>query len=326
MTTKITTLQQHPHLLSEVSALIEDALEYSPSHSFATDFYPLIKKDNHRHLYVLLENDTPVAHVGLLPKSLNLRGRSFPVALIGGVATAQDKRGRGYFDCLIKHIFEKHPRYMGYFLWGGLDSFYKKYGFHQMGVVREQKGAFHPPPGYTSTLYKDLEPQHKRQLQEIHRLGTRNLTCVERDWSDIEKMTSARLFIKPNKQSEITHYFFVGKGQDLPGIVHEAFGTGELSGLPCWMPDVPPFTRWPMLYGCLFKIGDPILFTKFIARYCENTLEVLNVGDEQVTFSFHGQTMDLSIEDFLCGLFGPGLMEEFKDFYGPLWFGGLDSI
>ena len=328
---KITTLQAAPHLFPEVLAIIEDALDYSPPHHFATDFYPLIKKSNHQHLYVLLENNRPAAHLGLLPKMLNVRGQFFPIALVGGVATTPEKRGRGYFNQLITHVLKCHPHCMGYFLWGGHDSLYKKYRFYQMGVIRQQTGrSGFTPSDYTPTLYKDLEPPHQQQLQNIHRLSARNFLHLQRDWSDIEHITSAKLYIKQNQCSEITHYFFAGKGRDLPGIAHEIFevpkNPDELSSLSCWMPDVPAYQHWPKLYGCLFKIGAPHLFARFIAHYSEQTLEIQSLEKDLVSFSFRGHLIHLPVEDFLCGLFGPGVMEEFQTFYTPLWFGGLDSI
>ena len=328
---EITTLQEKPHLTDAVLSLVEDALDYAPTNRFATDFYPLVKKSNHENLHVLLENGTLAAHIGLLPKTLTFQNNHFPVTLMGGVATARDQRGKGHFDKLIRNILSTHSRTMGYFLWGNLESLYDKYGFHQIGILREQKGVpFFPPLDYCQTLYGELDSEHKRQLQNIHSLNTRNFISIRRDWEDIENITSTRLHIKQNRNSEIMSYFFVGKGQDLPGIVHEAFSapgySHDLTNLPCWMPDIPPYGHWPTLYGCLFKIGEADLFKKFIELYSRKNLYIEAIDHERVTFSFKKKPFHLSTSNFLTGLFGPGVMDEFKSFYTPLWFGGLDSV
>ena len=327
----ITTVQQGPHLLPKVLELVENAFEYFPPHEFAIDFYPLIKNDNSENLYVLCENDTPVAHVGVLPKILCLKEHSFPVALIGGIATAEANRGKGYFDKLITYALKNHSHCMGYFLWGGAKSLYEKYGFHQIGVVRQQKGlSFSPPSDYSRVSCKNLSPRNKRQLQNIHHLNTQNFISLQRNWSDVENITSAHLYIKQNKNSEITNYFFVGKGRDFPEIVHETFGLPghpeHLPSLTCWMPDTPAYAHLPALYGCLFKTGNPGIFKNFAELYSGNTLDIRAIHDEGVSFSFQGNSFQFSMSDFLTGLLGPDAIEEFKKFYMPLWFGGVDSI
>ena len=328
---EITTLEEKPHLLPQLLDLLEESLEYSPPHCFATDFHPLVRKSNHRNLHLLLEDKTLAAHIGLLPKNLIFGERHFPVALIGGVATAKAKRGRGYFHRLMVKVLENPSPYMGHFLWGELESLYKKYGFHQMGILREQKShSLSPLAGYTRTLYKKLSPALKRQLQNIHSLNTQNFITLQRDWSGIEKITSCRLYIKQDHKGELTNYFFVGKGRDLTNIVHEAFGLpdhpNDLAGLTCWMPDIPQYRHLPPLYGCLFKIGSPHLFQAFIAHYSGENLAITQIQPDLVTLAFGTKTLRLQPEDFLTGLFGPNSYEEFKPFYTPLWFGGLDSV
>ena len=328
---EITTLQERPHLLPEVLALVEDAFDYSPPNQFARDFYPLVKKSNHHNLYVLLENNTLAAHVGFLPKTLLFCNTRFPVTLIGGVSTARDKRGKGYFDRLMTKILVEQSHCMGYLLWGNLERLYKKYQFHPIGVLREQKGhSSHLPTDYTPTLYSELSPPHQQQIKNIHQQSTQDFISLERDWDDIEKITSARLYIKQNQRSEVTNYLFMGKGRDLSGIIHESFGLPNhpkhLSGLPCWMPDLPPYTHWPTLYGCLFKMGNPHLLKKFITLYTDNALTLDTIDTNLVHFDFDGQTIRLKPVDFLNGLFGPHFIDEFKQFYSPLWIGGLDSV
>ena len=328
---EITTLQKKPHLLSETLELIEDALDYSPPHQFAIDFYPLVKKSNHHNLHILLENNTVAAHVGLLPKILTFREHHFPVALIGAVATAKAKRGKGFFNQLMKKILEEQSRYMGYFLWGHLEYLYKKYGFYQIGIVREQKNHhFSPPLGYRRILYQELNLSQQKQLKDIYHLNTQNLISLQRDWTDVENITSSHLYIKQNRRAEITNYFFVGKGRDLPEIVHEAFGLpghpNDTANLSCWMPDIPPYNHLPILYGCLFKISNPNLFKKFITLYSEKSLSIDKIHRDFLTLKYEHRSTNLKFENFLSGFFGPHFIEEFKKFYTPLWFSGLDSI
>ena len=328
---EITTLKEKPHLRSEVLSLIEDAFNYSPPYRFATDFYPLVKKSNYKNLHILLENNTVAAHVGFLPKMLTFRQTHFPVALIGGVATAKDKRGKGYFDRLMQKIVKDSSPYMGHLLWGNLERLYKKYHFHPMGVLREQKSHCSAlPSGYTPTLYKDLDLSQKNQLKKIYNLNIQNFAYLQRDWNDIEKITSGELYIKQDGRSKMTNYFFLGKGQDLPGIIHEALGLpghpNHLAHHSCWMPDTSPFSHLPALYGCLFRISNPHLFKKFITLYTGNALSLNTVQNDLLTFEWDKQTTSLAPADFLSGLFGPHFIEEFRPFYSPLWIGGLDSV
>ena len=323
---KLTTLQQNPHLTQQTLTMVEEAFGYTPEHQFAIDFYALIKESNHPHLHIAVENNHPVAHVGILPKMLTFQEQFFPVTLIGGVATAREKRGKGYFDKLISKVFANYTSSMGYLLWGGEDILYKKYGFHQMGVIREQKGIpFTRPPHYTPTLYRKLSPHHQQQLQNMHTIHTKNFVSLQRDWEDVENTTSCHLYIKKNHHSKITDYFFINKGKDLSGIVHEIFPLPEYN-FNCWLPDLPTYNHLPMLYGCLFKIGSPDLFKKFINLYSRGAINIETITSDWIYFSFDGRSQRLKVGDFLSGIFGPGHIQEFRPFYTPLWFGGLDSI
>ena len=322
----ITTLHQSPYLVPATLAMVEKAFDYAPPYQFATDFYPLAKESNHSNLHVIIENNRPITHIGILPKILNFDKQSFPVALLGGIATAQEKRGQGHFDKLITAVLAQYSSQMGYFLWGGEESLYKKYGFHQVGVIREKKGtSFTVPPHYNQTPYRELSSQNKQQLRNIYKLNTKHFVCLERDWKDIENITSCHLYVRENHQSQITDYFFINKGKDLSGIAHEVF-TLSNHNFTCWLPDTPQHDHLPMLYGCLFKIGHPELFKKFIALYSRGSVILETITPDHIDFLFQNSILRLSVADFLSGIFGPGHIQEFKPFYSPLWFGGLDSI
>ena len=332
---EIFSLHERPELFDDSIKLIEECFDYARPHRFEVDFYPLVKKSNSRNLYVLLEAGRVIAHLGFLPKKLKFGSATWPTLLLGGIAIAKEFRGQGHFHALWEHFLKVAPESLGYILWSELEDFYTKYGFCQIGMVEtigEGKGA--TPPSYRHQPYKDLSPVQKGEIRDIFERFTQDLVTLERDdnaWNDIESITSSNLFINLNKNGKVGSYFFIDKGQDLQGVIHEAFGESLLER------DFADCLRWPpkrdirqisqnIIYSCFFKIGNVELFKNFVQVISNGEISIQEANQSKIQFSLKGENYQISPQDFLQGLFGPALIDEFKPFYRPLWFGGLDSV
>lgn len=90
--------------------------------------------------YVLVRDGEIVSHVGLYPIEVVVHGVSLPIGGIGGVATRQRDRGKGYMSRLLFHVIGE-MRGQGYALsWlAGDRQRYNAFGWARSGIVYDLK-------------------------------------------------------------------------------------------------------------------------------------------------------------------------------------------
>lgn len=334
----VSNLKDCPEYFSQCVSLIERSFGYSRGNSFIVDFHPLMKKENHNNLHIIIKGEKVVAHIGTLSRDITVSGRTFPVLLIGGVCTDELERGNGHFVRLISEVLARNEGYLCYMLWSSLDIFYKKYDFHQVGVVDVVDGRTIGRSNIGSEFVKvdqgNLSSEDIGDLSSLYNAHSNSLIAVRRDtdiWNELCNISSTNLYIKRNDKGRIVGYFFKGKGQDLSGIIHEIFWEDDsyhLSDSLVWLPGdlFPNIDKVNSMYSCLMRIGNHDIFSEFILALSGGAILVENIDGDKVNFRFDGVLNTLSQEDFLQGVLGPGVIEEFRPFYKPLWIGGLDSI
>jgi hypothetical protein len=189
---------------------------------------------------------------------------------------------------------------------------------------------------FEKSTYHSLSPLQKKEIQLLYNESFAKtyltLERTENDWNLIEKITSANLYFRSN-QSKITDYFFVNKGQDLPGIIYE-YGTksdiNEFIELISHYGKV--WTGKPILetenvqYQFLMTPGDLRLFTQFVVKLTDNKIALRNINlmKQEVYFDFNEELLALNLDEFLRGLFGPGTFEELE--LPSIYLSGLESI
>lgn len=330
----ITTLKQSPHLVSKTLALIEHAFHYSRENSFRVDFAPLMRESNHHNCFVMLdENEKLVAHIGVCERRL----LGHPVAMLGGIAVAEDQRGQGHFNQLMTHVLvEKRDEVALFLLWSDQEKLYKKLGFYLCGEQYEL-AMISGARDFTRTRLHDLSEAEKRNLQELYTTSfQRQYLTLERapaDWKALEEVTSADLYIKKSGD-QVEDYFFMNKGQDLTSIVYEYGSKSDLRVLlnacraygKVWMgkPIVDADTTQ---YQFFMAPGETRQFGHLIKDFTQGKfiLEHINLLKQEVFFHFNDELLSLEVEEFLRGVFGPSPFEELDE-VPRIFISGLESI
>lgn len=330
-------LSERPSCFEATIKLIEKSFQYKRPHSFEIDFAPLVDKSNHHNCFILIdENEKLLAHVGAKERVLTLNGVRYPIVLLGGIAVDEERRGEGIFQTLFQDVLaEKRSDTCLFLLWSDLEKLYNKFGFHLCGTQFEITSEKKPSP-FTKTTYKELSAEDQKSVRNLYEKSFRSLyLSLERsdaDWRMLSNVTSADLYVRKEKD-QITEYYFMNKGQDLPGVIYE-YGTAN---------DVETFLKELSSYGKLWLgkdilssenlqyqffmgPGDTKLFAQLIFELTKKQFNILNINlmKQEVFFDFNEETLSLELHDFLRGVFGPGSFEEID--VPSLFISGLDSV
>jgi predicted N-acetyltransferase YhbS len=332
---RITNLKESPQFIEETLKLIEKSFQYNGQNSFSQDFFPLVNQENHANCFILIdENNKVIAHVGAKDKILTLENKKFPLTLLGGIAVHESQRGQGNFANLFQDVLaEKRSDTSLFLLWSDQEKLYKKYGFYLCGEQFELPMT-KLDSSLTKTKYSALSEDGKKDLQQLFESSfKKNFLTPERDWRDVEGTASADLFIRKS-ENKITDYFFMNKGQDLGGVIYE-YGSSDLVS---WLKVASQYGRvWmgsPLIetqmsqYQYFLCPGDLRLFTEFVLAHTKNQISIRNINlmKQEAYFDFNEELMGLDVEEFLRGIFGPGVFEELGNEMRPLFLSGLDSI
>lgn len=334
----ISTLKENPSCFEGALMLIERSFEYSSGNFFKEDFAPLVDESNHHNCYILIdENKNVLAHVGLKERSIKVNEKLFTVFLVGGIAVDEKYRGQGLFQNLfIDAIADKRSDASFFLLWSDQEKLYTKHGFSLCGgqFELEMKGT---SKNLTRTKFHSLNEKQINEIKSLYQTSFQKAyLTVERsevDWDLVSKIRSADLYLEED-DGKIKSYLFANKGQDLEGIVYEYGTRGDLSewlNQACsigkvWM-GAPLIDADQSFYQFMLCPGDTKLFGEFIFEYTEGLMRLrdINVMKQEVYFDFGGETLMLSSEEFLRGVFGPGPFEELGEIR-PFFLSGLDSI
>jgi predicted N-acetyltransferase YhbS len=336
---RVISLKENPQLLGPTIALIEKSFHYQAPNRFATDFAPLMDESNHHNCFVLeSEEGKVIAHIGVRETSLTINGEDYPFAMLGGIAVDESERGQGHFQELMTHVMsEKRDEVAFLILWSDQEKLYKKFGFHLCGSQFEYLQVPSKKGTYEQTKYHLLTLDEQRIIQELYRSSfQQTFLTVNRssaDWDVLKKISSSDLFIKKDNNS-ISDYFFRGKGQDLENIIFEY---GSISSLEKVFNEARTYGKvWSSIpfedtetsqYQFFMAPGDSRILSLLVKSYTQGQIEIraINQVKQEAYFDFNEETLSLSIEEFLQGIFGPGSFEELGELR-PIFISGLDSI
>ena len=335
---QVTNLKDNPGLVQKTLGLIEKSFQYEGKNSFQIDFAPLIDVSNHHNCFILVnENDEVIAHIGAKDKIITLAGIDYPVTMLGGIAVDEAHRGEGHFQTLLQDVLaEKRSETTFFLLWSDNVKLYGKYGFHLCGAQLEISNE-NPESGWTKTKYHSLPLEEKQDIQSLYEKSFAHAYLTfnrnKEDWDLIEKITSTDLYIKKSG-NHIQSYFFTNKGQDLPGIIFEYGTSGSMAELiseiqgfgKVWMGS-PILETENQQYQFFMCPADQRQFNDFVDKFTQGKIKIrqINVMKQEVFFDFNEETLMLSAEEFLTGIFGPGPFEELEEI-PSIFISGLDSI
>lgn len=330
----ILTLKQAPHLYSATVALIEKAFHYKKPHQFDVDFAPLVDESNWHNCFIKIENEKVISHIGVSEKTM----LGVPVAMLGGIAVDESRRGEGFFQELMQDVIaEKRSDVACFILWSDQEKLYKKFGFHLCG------SQFESPPllksgSFEKTKLHLLSDTDFSEVKRLYQDGfNRFYTSIDRtdgDWNQYKKIKSADLFLK-RSSSGLESYFFMNKGQDLDGVIYE-YGSDksfeellpELQAYGRVWSAMPPVGDAEAQYQFFLAPGDTGHFARLIRSLTNGTMAIRDINPlkQEVYFDFGDELLGLELEEFLRGVLGPGVFEELGAQLKPLYISGLASI
>ena len=317
--------------------LIETSLSYTKHYDYSVDFAPLMNEENLSccHIVFIQETQEVIAHIGFLKKDLLINSRTYPVGLIGGVCVHEKYQGQGLF----KKLFEKMVRFYGesvgvFMLWSEKVDLYKKFDFHLCIEQREIKKTTGTNQGFTQTKYYLLTDKEKMQIKRLYNEQILNqyssFSRNEKDWRKVEEITSSDLYIK-KVDDKIVGYFFMNKGQDLQGVIHEIALDSEHEDIytygNAWLgPNNNKGKEGELQFSSLVKVSNIDIFRRMIYDYTEQKVTLISLDKGEAKFEFERQIHSHPIDRFLTGIFGPYNFEEFNFKTKPLYISGLDSV
>jgi len=215
-------LAQAPELFSETIALIEREFKYSADYKFEIDFYPLMRKENHQHCHLLIDNETNkvVGHIGFLQKNLKFKNLTLPTQFIGGICIDKKYQGQRLFTHFFKTLTQEYISNIAlHVLWGDLHEVYKKFDFYPAGI---QYSVAPSGDGSLKEIKFKSQAHLYNKIHETHLAPTRE----EADWDILKNITSSKLY------ADDKNYFFANKGFDLTHIAHEYYFTDKKIKIP----------------------------------------------------------------------------------------------
>ncbi len=334
----VSNLKKSPKYRNETLKLIEESLGYSNGNSFMIDFYPLMKEENANNNHILIKDNKVCAHIGISYRYLTMKGVKTPVALLGGVCSSKEIRGKGIFSDFLKALISQNEEKVAYFiLWSNLSDFYERFNFFEAGKSIQTK-----PPGPLSTEilksyqkipYTDLTPNQWEEIKTLYNQKDEVIKFhrTDEDWETLGKIESSELYIK-EVQGKIKSYFIKNKGQDLDNLIHE-YGidpSEEGNLLPLlkrqsiWLEDRGEDDLGQVIFSAFFRVGNQRLLDDFLSRVTDRKLRLISCCP-QVTFTYKDETFECDTKTFLQVLHGPFEMKN-KVPYLPIYFCGLDSV
>jgi predicted N-acetyltransferase YhbS len=335
---KIISLKDNSSYLEKTIQLIEKSFHYSPNHSFAIDFAPLMSEENHHNCFIMVdENQNVLAHVGAKDKQIEINNKKFNITMLGGIAVDEKYRGQGMFHELFQDVLaEKKSDSSFFLLWSDQEKLYSKYGFILCGHQFENISQSYSDQFTQTTLaqlseveFQEIIDLYEKSFKKIHLTVDRS----QHDWEILKKITSSDLYIKKS-DNKITDYFFKGKGQDLGGIIFEYGSTSDIKNLINLGADGSKiWTGFKLVENSIEQFqfmlapGDLKKFSDFIHEYSGNKINVrqINQMKQEIYFDFNNETLALNLDEFMHGVFGPQSFEEIDEIK-PIFISGLDSI
>lgn len=245
-----------------------------------------------------------------------------PVGIIGAVATASTHRGQGMASATVEEIARKLEQKGAtlLFLWGSEHALYRRLGFELAGFQLRMSSKVilswkHPPAEQFGSGWNDA-------LLDIMQTRAGGLRLEKSDLTWLREQRNV-LWVWTGERDRPTSYAALGRGIDLPGMIHEYGGErGVLRGLLTRLATEFPESQmignswlwremgWPSILGnteylAMVKVLDPAAVAKAWGHAA--AAEVSGMGSGDLAKYFFGPER-LSGSDPL-----------------PLWLWGLDA-
>ena len=322
------TLEDNPHLLEQTLILIEKSFNYSKENSFLVDFNPLVSEENYQNCHLLIKDEKVIGHIGVLLKEILIGKKKFEIAMYGGIAIEESHRGEGLFKKFFTEILDKYSAPCMHMLWSDQTDMYKKFNFHACIDQFEYNQSLLDAEEFSPTKLSALTKKEIKSLYKIYNNQPEHrLSRSLEEWDKLKAISSTDLYIK-RENDEIKNYFFINKGEDLQGVIIEVGDFEDFQEIikygVLWSPHIFDEDS-EELYAALVRIGNPKAFQDFVTTYTGSIVNIQEITESDILFSFEKSNLKLGQDAFLTGVFGPNCFEELKEL-DPFYISGLDSI
>ena len=327
-----TNLKDSPEFVQKTLNLIEESFGYDNANSFKIDFYPLFNKSNFKNCHILVDNNNVVAHIGQLTKSITIGEATYDLSMYGGISVNSQYRGKGIFKEFFRTIKDKYTNYALHLLWSDKIELYKKFKFYPcIGMYEYPKNQNNYPLSDLKIERSDLKNLSEKELKIIEQIYSHNdeirINRNNMNWNEIKNISSAQLFLI-KRNSQIENYFFINKGADLDGVIHE-YGHINIEYQKVlsnygkvWASTKMTDSAQP-LFAALCSPGEKDLFNLFVKSLCG--IQISSLSQKEVKFKFLDSLYTQPVNEFLIGILGPNRYKELND-SKKLFISGLDSI
>lgn len=323
--TNIKNLAENPECFNQVKLLIEKEFNYTEEFSYELDFPQLLTPHNYENCFFILEEESRevVSTLLISKRQMIFRDKLLPVIMLGGIATHHLHRKKGLFKSLINYIVENFSHDIGFFiLWSNLDWLYEKYSFYPAGAYIETSPTpltiEENIPKFTRYQFNELTDEDFFQIKYLYQTyNEKSFFTIHRtdhDWDIIRNYQSPKIYIQKDDEQKILAYFIVGKGMDLPGVIHEI---GAID-------DATFFQTLKILDKYKTWISE-FIWEKFPLNNHHGTkyfFAHIRIANENILFNFFNKQINSqNLQEHL----GPNILTENDRQYAP-WISGLDSI
>jgi predicted GNAT family N-acyltransferase len=274
---KFTNLYERSDKYHEFIKLVEKSFGYNSINSYQIDFYPLVNPSNYQHCYLLMEGEEIVATCAYLERKIKGE-HEHKVIFLGAITVNEKFRGNGLGKKIVEMTIATMPEVAWLGLWSDKKLFFNDLNFFDYG---EQ---YFLPKNYLNdslleikvvenSISKLTNTQKIEWKNFYQQLGKKIVTMVRdnEQWESIFHIYSAK-YLEIWLQNKKVGYAILGKGMDLPNIIHEFFVASdfELSALTklnqqrdIWLPN--DTYNWDKSF-----LGPSLMIRKHHAKLWEN--------------------------------------------------------
>lgn len=327
---KLTNLFNSPKFRQSTVELIESSFLYGKTNSFAIDFAPLMALSNAQNNHIYIEDNNVLAHIGKLNRVISFGSSEYTISMYGGIAVSKNSRGRGIYKNLFKQVLANSNESLFHILWSEKTDLYKKDSFYPSIELFEYNKETSPHSfNIIQTKLSNINQNTLNELDALYKNSNEiRFKRTASNWKELSKITSSDLYLI-YKNDKLLNYFFMNKGEDLSGVIHE-YAFIDIDYLhvfqnygKVWSSVFFEASNPITLFAALVRIGNEKMFKEFVKKYLD--LEIINIKLESIVFSYNGNEHELEKGEFLQAILGPGRFAELNS-KPKIFISGLDSI
>ena len=245
-----------PEEFPSLARLLNRTFRSKSSGDMVAEYPQLMEEVNHRRLTVISEGGEIVTHIGISLRQLSFEGLPLGVALVGGVATAEHCRGRGYATRCLDVALDGAAAEGADLAWiSGGRGLYTSRGSARVG----REWVFHIPSGPepAGTAVREFSADGFDAAAELYRQEPVRFLRTRDDWTRAARnrfvMNGKSKFWSVFKADRLCAYLILHESPDKNGDGVLAEFAGDRADAASWVPGLAARMR---LAGVNAHVGD----------------------------------------------------------------------